>query len=103
MSPVRSRTRGLRLGRLGGVEVVLDRSWFVIAALTVVLYGPVLWRLYPQLGWLNPVLALGFAVGLALSVLAHELAHALVGRAWGVAGGQDRADADGRAHHIRNR
>lgn len=83
VSPAGTRTRGLRLGRLGGVEVLLDRSWFVIAALTVVLYGPVMWRLYPGLGWLNLVLALGFAVGLALSVLAHELAHALIGRAWG--------------------
>lgn len=83
MSLMGTRSRGLRLGRLGGVEVALDRSWFVIAALTVVLYGPVMWRLYPGLGWLNLVLALGFAVGLALSVLTHELAHALTGRAWG--------------------
>ena len=63
-------TDGVRLGRVAGVELVLDRSWFVIAALTVVMYGPVLWRLYPGLGWLNLVLALGFAVGLALTVFA---------------------------------
>ncbi len=79
----RPRTRGVRLGRVAGVELVLDRSWFVIAALTVAMYGPVLWRLYPGLGWLNLVLALGFAVGLALSVLVHELAHAVAGRAAG--------------------
>ena len=35
----RPRTRGVRLGRVAGVELVLDRSWFVIAALTVVMYG----------------------------------------------------------------
>lgn len=74
---------GLRLGRIGGVDVHLDRSWFVIAALTVILYGPVLWRVYPQLGWLNLLVAFGFALGLAFSVLVHELAHALVGRAAG--------------------
>ncbi|MDO4919500.1 site-2 protease family protein [Kocuria sp.] len=78
-----ARPRGLRLGRVLGVEVLLDRSWFVIAALTVVMYGPVLWRLHPSLGWLNLLLALGFAVGLALSVLVHELAHAAAGRAAG--------------------
>ncbi|RLZ03210.1 peptidase M50B family protein [Kocuria tytonicola] len=78
-----TRPRGVRLGRVTGVELFLDRSWFVIAALTVVMYGPVLWRLYPQLGWVNLLLALGFAVGLALSVLVHELAHAAAGRAAG--------------------
>ncbi|RKQ36313.1 site-2 protease family protein [Kocuria tytonis] len=77
------RPRGVRLGRVLGVELLLDRSWFVIAALTVVMYGPVLWRLYPGLGWFNLVLALGFAVGLALSVLVHELAHAVAGRSAG--------------------
>lgn len=74
------RVRGLRLGRVAGVEIRLDRSWFLIAALTVVMYGPVLWRVYPELGWLNLVVALGFAVGLAVSVLVHELAHAAAGR-----------------------
>lgn len=74
------RSRGVRLGRVLGVEVRLDRSWFLIAALTVVMYGPVLWRVYPGLGWLNLVVAFGFAVGLAVSVLVHELAHAAAGR-----------------------
>lgn len=73
-------SRGVRLGRVLGVEVRLDRSWFLIAALTVVMYGPVLWRVYPGLGWLNLVVAFGFAVGLAVSVLVHELAHAAAGR-----------------------
>ncbi|WP_431812959.1 site-2 protease family protein [Kocuria sp. cx-455] len=83
MSGTTAARRGLRLARVGGVDVHLDRSWFVIAVLTVVLYGPILWRLYPELGWLNLVVAFGFALGLAVSVLVHELAHALVGRAAG--------------------
>ena len=62
---------GVVLGRVLGVQLVLDRSWFGIALLTVVMYGPVLWRLYPGLGWLNLLLALVFAVGLAASVLVH--------------------------------
>ena len=82
-APAGPRPRGVRLGLLLGVELLLDRSWFLIAGLTLVMYGPVLWRLYPELGWLNLLLALGFAVGLALSVLVHELAHALAGRAAG--------------------
>lgn len=83
MSGGTAARRGLRLGRIGGVDVHLDRSWFVIAVLTVVLYGPILWRIYPELGWINLVIAFGFAVGLAFSVLVHEVAHALVGRAAG--------------------
>lgn len=83
MSGGSAAPRGLRLGRIGGVDVHLDRSWFVIAVLTVILYGPILWRLYPGLGWLNLIIAFGFAVGLAFSVLVHEIAHALVGRAAG--------------------
>lgn len=83
MSGGSAAPRGLRLGRIGGVDIHLDRSWFVIAVLTVILYGPILWRLYPGLGWLNLIIAFGFAVGLAFSVLVHEIAHALVGRAAG--------------------
>lgn len=83
MSGGSAAPRGLRLGRIGGVDVHLDRSWFVIAVITVALYGPILWRLYPELGWINLVIAFAFAVGLAFSVLVHEVAHAFVGRAAG--------------------
>ncbi|MBX7557511.1 site-2 protease family protein, partial [Streptomyces sp. tea 10] len=82
-APAGPRPRGVRLGLLLGVELLLYRTWILIAGLTLVMYGPVLWRLDPELGWLNLLLALGFAVGLALSVLVHELAHALAGRAAG--------------------
>ena len=89
-APAGPRPRGVRLGLLLGVELLLDRSWFLIAGLTLVMYGPVLWRLYPELGWLNLLLALGFAVGLALSVLVHELAEIVV-IANGVRAGRGRA------------
>ncbi|GGG68415.1 peptidase M50 [Kocuria dechangensis] len=82
MSPA-GRSAGIPLGRLGGVPVTLSWSWFVIAAVTVVLYTPVLMARYPELGGLNYAVALGFALTLALSVLLHELAHAWTGRAFG--------------------
>ena len=82
MSP-RERSAGISLGRIGGVPVTLAWSWFVIAAVTVVLYTPVLMREYPHLGALNYAASLGFALTLALSVLLHELAHAWTGRAFG--------------------
>ncbi|MEX5296696.1 site-2 protease family protein [Kocuria sp. CPCC 205268] len=79
----RARTEGIPLGRIGGVPVTLSWSWFLIAAVTVLLYTPVLMEAYPRLGALNYAASLGFALTLALSVLLHELAHAWTGRAFG--------------------
>ncbi|MGG7654364.1 site-2 protease family protein [Kocuria rosea] len=79
----RPRSEGIPLGRIGGVPITLSWSWFVIAAVTVLLYTPVLMTAYPRLGALNYAASLGFALTLALSVLLHELAHAWTGRAFG--------------------
>lgn len=79
----RARAAGVPLGRIGGVPVTLSWSWFVIAAVTVLLYTPVLRQAYPGLGVLTYAASLGFALTLALSVLLHELAHAWTGRAFG--------------------
>lgn len=79
----RTRAEGIPLGRIGGVPVTLSWTWFVIAAVTVLLYTPVLMEAYPRLGALNYAASLGFALTLALSVLLHELAHAWTGRAFG--------------------
>ncbi|WP_144792305.1 site-2 protease family protein [Kocuria palustris] len=73
----------LPLGRIGGMPVHLQASWLVIGALVVVLYGPVLRRSMPELGAWAYLVALGFCVLLALSVLLHELAHAGTARLFG--------------------
>ncbi|MDI3330846.1 MAG: site-2 protease family protein [Micrococcus sp.] len=71
------RRRGmLRLGRLLGVPVYLSWSWSLIALFVVVMFGPQVARLYPELGWGAYGIAFLYAVLLLLSVLAHELAHA---------------------------
>ncbi|MBD8043684.1 site-2 protease family protein [Arthrobacter sp. Sa2BUA2] len=77
------RSEGIPLGKIGGVPVTLAWSWFVIAAAIVLLFGPQVAQALPQLG--SPgayAVALGYALLLLLSVLAHELAHALTARAW---------------------
>ncbi|UPO78283.1 site-2 protease family protein [Arthrobacter sp. Helios] len=77
------RSEGIPLGKIGGVPVTLAWSWFVIAAAIVLLFGPQVARALPQLG--SPgayAVALGYALLLLLSVLAHELAHALTAQAW---------------------
>ncbi|WP_138442780.1 site-2 protease family protein [Sinomonas susongensis] len=79
-----SRARdGIRLGRIAGVPVYLAYSWFLIAGFTVVVYGPTLALREPQLGNAAYLVALAYAVLLLLSVLVHELAHALSARAFG--------------------
>jgi len=60
--------------------VVLAYSWFVIAAFTVIAYGPVLANNYPGVGATAYLAAFAYAVLLLISVLVHELAHALTAR-----------------------
>ena len=74
-----------RLGRIAGVEVRVDTSWVVIALL-------VTYSLYLQFSQafqlLGPgaavVLAAGFALLFFGSVLAHEMAHAILARRRGI-------------------
>ncbi|GAB4100036.1 site-2 protease family protein [Sinomonas halotolerans] len=77
------RREGIRLGRIAGVPVILAYSWFVIAAFTVVVYGPTLQDRQPYLGAGAYLVAFAYAVLLLLSVLVHELAHALTAKSFG--------------------
>ncbi|MCC3283398.1 site-2 protease family protein [Arthrobacter caoxuetaonis] len=82
-APKKERSEGIPLGRIGGVPVTLAWSWFVIAAAIVFLFGPRVASVLPQLGGIAPyAVALGYALLLLLSVLVHELAHALTAQAW---------------------
>ncbi|WP_052209875.1 site-2 protease family protein [Kocuria sp. ZOR0020] len=81
--PARGKRKSLRLGRVGGFPLLLDRSWFVIAAVIILLYSPVLGRVLPNIGGWSYAVAAAFCLLLALSVLLHELAHAWTARAFG--------------------
>ena len=77
--------RGIRLGRIGGVEIVVDVSLLVVAAAVV-------WILYVDIGVAYPesstsvatVIALLAGAVLIASVLAHEGSHAIVARRRGL-------------------
>lgn len=71
---------GIPLGRIAGIPVVLAYSWFAIAAFTVIAYGPVLAHNDPRLGASAYLVAFAYSVLLLVSVLVHELAHALTAR-----------------------
>ncbi|MCP3424558.1 site-2 protease family protein [Rothia sp. AR01] len=75
--------RGLYCGRIAGVPIYLARSWFVLTLLIVVLYGGFLSRRFAELAVNGYVLALIFALFMALSVFVHELCHALTARSFG--------------------
>jgi Zn-dependent protease len=75
-----ARKDGIPLGRIAGIPVVLAYSWFIIAAFTVIVYGPVLLRNNPALGLGAYFVAFAYALLLLISVLAHELAHALTAK-----------------------
>jgi hypothetical protein len=79
------RQRGFRLGKVRGVEIRLDWSLLFVGLITVNLGAGLFpaqhpdWSLFLVWG-----LALAAAALFLASVLAHELAHALVGRRQGV-------------------
>ncbi|GAA2807211.1 site-2 protease family protein [Saccharopolyspora taberi] len=67
------------LCRVSGVPVLLSPSWWVGAAVIVLLYTPLVGRLLPGAGvWTSGLIAAVFTVLLALSVLLHELGHCVV-------------------------
>lgn len=79
----RSTPYGIRVGRLRGVPIYLGRSWFFIAVIVVVLFGPQVQQILPDLGGGAYIVAFLYTLLLLVSVLVHEAAHALVGQARG--------------------
>ena len=82
-TPAPARREGIRLGRIAGIPIILAYSWFVIAAFTVIVYGPVLLERNPAFGVTAYYVAFAYALLLLISVLVHELAHALTAKVYG--------------------
>jgi len=76
-------SNGLPLGRPFGVPVFLSYSWFIGAALITWLFYPMIERQLPDLADWALAIAFCFAVLLGLSVLIHELAHAVAALRFG--------------------
>jgi Zn-dependent protease/CBS domain-containing protein len=74
----------LRMGWISGIPVYVARSWLLVAALIAFLLGPRIDVVAPGLGALVYVAGLAFAVLLYLSVLLHEVSHALMAQAFGM-------------------
>jgi Zn-dependent protease len=74
----------LRVGRFFGVPIYFAPSWLLIAAIITALYGSIVRDLVDDISSPASYLAaFGFAVALAICVLAHELGHTAVSLALG--------------------
>jgi Zn-dependent protease len=73
-----------RIGSVGGIDVYVRASWLVIAVIIAVLLAPRVEDAEPGLGALKYVAGLAFAVLLYLSILLHEMAHALMAKRFGL-------------------
>lgn len=74
----------LRIGQVGGVDVLVRSSWLLVAGLIAVVLAPSVEEVSPGLGAWKYVAGLAFAVLLYLSVLLHEMSHALMARRYGL-------------------
>lgn len=75
-----ARREGLVLGSVRGTPIILANSWFLIAAITVVIFGP---QLTGNFGVGGYFIAFAYALLLLFSVLVHELAHAVAAKMYG--------------------
>ena len=74
----------LRIGQIAGIDVLIRSSWLLVAILISVLMADRIDEVAPGLGDLRYVAGLAFAVLLYLSVLMHEISHALVAKGFGM-------------------
>lgn len=74
----------LRIGRIGGVDVLVRSSWLLVAVVISVMIAPAVDSVQPGLGGWKYLAGLAFAVLLYLSVLLHEMSHALMARRYGL-------------------
>ena len=73
-----------KVGTIAGSDVLVSRSWFLIAGLIAVITAPAVEEVEPGLGGLKYVGGFALAVLLYLSVLAHEASHAYAARRYGL-------------------
>jgi Zn-dependent protease len=74
----------LRVGSIGGIDVMVRSSWLLVAALMSSVVAPGIERVAPGLGPWKYVAGVAFAVLLTLSLLLHEISHALMAKHYGI-------------------
>ena len=75
---------GLLIGRPFGVPIYISGSWLLFVAFITVQFAPSVARTVPGIGAGRFAVAAAFGVFLGISVLAHEVAHCVVARRFGI-------------------
>ena len=79
------RSEGLAIARVAGIEIRVSLAWVLLLALVTILAADVSGRIAPRLEpAVHWVVGAVSALGVLVSVLGHELAHALTARRLGV-------------------
>jgi len=73
-----------RIGSVRGIDVLVRSSWLLVAVLISFLLAPRVEEVEPGLGALKYVAGVAFAVLLYLSVLLHEISHAVMAQRYGL-------------------
>ncbi|MHA7269070.1 site-2 protease family protein [Arthrobacter sp. HLT1-20] len=76
----KARREGFVIGSVRGTPIILANSWFFIAGVTVLIFGPQLQENFAGLGARAYAVAFAYALLLLFSVLVHELAHAVAAK-----------------------
>ncbi|WP_210651958.1 site-2 protease family protein [Nocardioides sp. SYSU D00065] len=82
-SPVPRAPGTLRVGSIAGIDVLITRSWLLVALLISLAFAPRIELEEPGLGFWKYVAGFAFAVVLYLSVLLHEASHAVTAQRLG--------------------
>jgi Zn-dependent protease/CBS domain-containing protein len=75
----------MRVGTLVGVDVYISTTWVLVAALFTMSLAPAVENAKPGLGGLKYVAGLAFVILFYLSVLLHEMSHAVAAKRFGIA------------------
>lgn len=73
-----------RVGSVGGIAVLVRSSWILVALLLAYLLAPEIDHVRPGLGAWKYVAGLAYAILLYLTVLLHEMSHALMAQRYGL-------------------
>ncbi|MFI6826946.1 site-2 protease family protein [Kribbella sp. NPDC050241] len=72
------------LGRIRGIRLTMRFTWLPVAMLLAIGFAAIIGQQFPSLGGWRYLAALAFVVAFTLSILVHELAHALMAMRFGI-------------------
>lgn len=84
-TPPRPRVPGtFVVARVRGIDVEVNASWLIMLAVLAILMSPIARNVEPSIGVWSYAVGAGFGVLLYVTVLLHEISHALAARGFGM-------------------